>query len=326
MEEPLLAWLEPPGAISGEEDGIKWEGAAACADGGDDGLSWTEPAEMQRQVSADCETSREVDSEDDSAGAALVSCFAVEPGASDLLLLPMLAGPGGLDETELAFAAGSEAGATTAVGTAAVVLAAGGTATGRRVRSAESGAAASPSAPRIGRVRRAAAVKAAAAESSRHGKRINEPLPEEALRLLAEWLHSPEHYKWPYPTGVPRGRLCVAGASVSERVRGWCVCAAEQRAALARDAGISERQVMNWLTNARKRVWKVCRVVLSPAHTHPPLCARMAGGNHWKRFPCAAAGPPRAWQDVHLGVCCGGAVTREVGCKAPQDGRLTNII
>lgn len=68
-------------------------------------------------------------------------------------------------------------------------------------------------------------------------------LPERAIRLLKEWLLSPQHVRSPYPTR-------------------------EEREELARTAGITAKQVSIWFTNARKRVW---------APLHCPTSTRKCG-------------------------------------------------
>lgn len=51
------------------------------------------------------------------------------------------------------------------------------------------------------------------------------------MRLLKAWLISPEHFHHPYPT-------------------------AEDQARLMAQTGIDKKQLKNWFTNARRRIWK----------------------------------------------------------------------
>lgn len=83
-----------------------------------------------------------------------------------------------------------------------------------------------------------------AASESEDGSKGNRCLPERAIRLLKEWLLSPEHVRSPYPTR-------------------------EERAELAERTGITMKQVAIWFTNARKRVW-------APLHC-PNVTARKCG-------------------------------------------------
>ncbi len=102
--------------------------------------------------------------------------------------------------------------------------------------------------------RRSAALKASANVSAAATDRANRPLPAEALGQLCTWLRTPEHYRWPYPSSTCLAPCRSKGRRTQRSAR---VVTAAERERLARDAGISVRQVMNWLTNARKRVWKV---------------------------------------------------------------------
>lgn len=55
-------------------------------------------------------------------------------------------------------------------------------------------------------------------------------LPRSAIAHLKEWLLSPQHVNYPYPTE-------------------------EEKEKLARKAGLTLKQLTNWFTNARKRLW-----------------------------------------------------------------------
>lgn len=78
-----------------------------------------------------------------------------------------------------------------------------------------------------------------AAGSQRHQSRSSSAakgrqLPEWSVHILKEWLLSQEHFDYPWPTP-------------------------EEKTDLATRAGIDERQLGIWLTNARKRLWMPLR-------------------------------------------------------------------
>eukprot|EP00501_MAST-03F_sp_TOSAG23-6_P000806 GSMAST32.ASY1.ANO1.836.1 assembled CDS len=56
-------------------------------------------------------------------------------------------------------------------------------------------------------------------------------LPKQSTKLLKDWLLSPEHIHHPYPTD-------------------------EEKELLMEDTGIGMKQLTNWFTNARKRIWQ----------------------------------------------------------------------
>ncbi|KAJ1454828.1 hypothetical protein M885DRAFT_408260, partial [Pelagophyceae sp. CCMP2097] len=56
-------------------------------------------------------------------------------------------------------------------------------------------------------------------------------LPAQAVSTLKAWLVSAEHFKHPYPT-------------------------AGEQAMLMQTTGIDKKQLKNWFTNARRRIWK----------------------------------------------------------------------
>lgn len=68
----------------------------------------------------------------------------------------------------------------------------------------------------------------------RGGSSKGRQLPEWSVHVLKEWLLSPEHFDYPWPT-------------------------MEEKDDLAARAGIDERQLGIWLTNARKRLWMPLR-------------------------------------------------------------------
>ena len=56
-------------------------------------------------------------------------------------------------------------------------------------------------------------------------------LPEHAVEILKAWLTSPQHFHHPYPTP-------------------------EDQQSLMAQTGIDKKQLKNWFTNARRRIWK----------------------------------------------------------------------
>ena len=75
-------------------------------------------------------------------------------------------------------------------------------------------------------------------EESEIGDRIgthdSRPLPDWSVKILQEWLLSPEHFDFPWPTDA-------------------------ERKALAEEAGVTPKRLSIWLTNARKRLWAPLR-------------------------------------------------------------------
>lgn len=63
------------------------------------------------------------------------------------------------------------------------------------------------------------------------GKKSRRELPSGAVTILKTWLLSPEHFTHPYPT--PQDQVM-----------------------LMRKTGIDKKQLKNWFTNARRRIWK----------------------------------------------------------------------
>mmetsp|Transcript_8596 Transcript_8596/g.25856 ORF Transcript_8596/g.25856 Transcript_8596/m.25856 type:complete len:245 (-) Transcript_8596:78-812(-) len=71
-------------------------------------------------------------------------------------------------------------------------------------------------------------------EEPRSRGRSRRELPAPAVAILKEWLLSPEHIHHPYPS-------------------------ADDQAALMAKTGIDKKQLKNWFTNARRRIWKPLR-------------------------------------------------------------------
>eukprot|EP00614_Pseudopedinella_elastica_P013900 CAMPEP_0172586594 /NCGR_PEP_ID=MMETSP1068-20121228/5941_1 /TAXON_ID=35684 /ORGANISM="Pseudopedinella elastica, Strain CCMP716" /LENGTH=115 /DNA_ID=CAMNT_0013381447 /DNA_START=271 /DNA_END=615 /DNA_ORIENTATION=- len=61
--------------------------------------------------------------------------------------------------------------------------------------------------------------------------RSRRELPAKAVTILKEWLLSDEHFTHPYPTTQDQAQLMQA-------------------------TGIGKKQLKNWFTNARRRIWK----------------------------------------------------------------------
>lgn len=62
-------------------------------------------------------------------------------------------------------------------------------------------------------------------------KRKRRDLPARTVAILKKWMMSPEHIEHPYPSE-------------------------EEKKELMKETGIDLKQLSNWFTNARKRVWK----------------------------------------------------------------------
>eukprot|EP00984_Skeletonema_dohrnii_P016710 scaffold7470_cov84-Skeletonema_dohrnii-CCMP3373.AAC.1 len=63
------------------------------------------------------------------------------------------------------------------------------------------------------------------------GGKSRRELPAGAVAILKAWLLSPEHFTHPYPT--PQDQIM-----------------------LMEKTGIDKKQLKNWFTNARRRIWK----------------------------------------------------------------------
>lgn len=63
------------------------------------------------------------------------------------------------------------------------------------------------------------------------GGKSRRELPSGAVAILKQWLLSPEHFTHPYPT--PQDQIM-----------------------LMEKTGIDKKQLKNWFTNARRRIWK----------------------------------------------------------------------
>lgn len=61
--------------------------------------------------------------------------------------------------------------------------------------------------------------------------RSRRELPAHAVSILKAWLVSPEHFHHPYPTAADQAQLMA-------------------------ETGIDKKQLKNWFTNARRRIWK----------------------------------------------------------------------
>ena len=68
-------------------------------------------------------------------------------------------------------------------------------------------------------------------ESSKTRAKSRRELPAGAVETLKAWLLSPEHFTHPYPTP-------------------------QDQAMLMQKTGIDKKQLKNWFTNARRRIWK----------------------------------------------------------------------
>lgn len=68
-------------------------------------------------------------------------------------------------------------------------------------------------------------------DDGKDGKKSRRELPAGAVATLKAWLLSPEHFTHPYPTP-------------------------QDQAVLMQKTGIDKKQLKNWFTNARRRIWK----------------------------------------------------------------------
>lgn len=68
-------------------------------------------------------------------------------------------------------------------------------------------------------------------EKKKGGAKSRRELPAGAVAILKQWLLSPEHFTHPYPTP-------------------------QDQAMLMEKTGIDKKQLKNWFTNARRRIWK----------------------------------------------------------------------
>jgi len=64
-----------------------------------------------------------------------------------------------------------------------------------------------------------------------NNSKVRKPLPTNAVEILKNWLFSPEHVSYPYPTQ-------------------------EEQKYLINATGLTSKQLKNWFTNARRRIWK----------------------------------------------------------------------
>ncbi|KAJ0408401.1 hypothetical protein P43SY_003127 [Pythium insidiosum] len=68
-------------------------------------------------------------------------------------------------------------------------------------------------------------------DDKKASKKSRRELPPHTVAILKGWMLSPEHVKHPYPTD-------------------------EDKQMLLKKTGINMKQLTNWFTNARKRIWK----------------------------------------------------------------------
>ena len=69
-------------------------------------------------------------------------------------------------------------------------------------------------------------------------------LPKQAVAILKEWILSPEHFSFPYPTD-------------------------EEKKVLMAKTGLDLKQIKYWFTNARRRLWK--QKLVEQQHQYSPI-------------------------------------------------------
>jgi len=99
-----------------------------------------------------------------------------------------------------------------------------------------------------------AATTATTVAEEQDGPKAKRELPEGAVATLKAWMLSPEHITHPYPTP-------------------------QDQAMLMQKTGIDKKQLKNWFTNARRRIWKpLLKKQLEQGQLQLPAMGAAAGG------------------------------------------------
>ena len=99
------------------------------------------------------------------------------------------------------------------------------------------------------------------------GPKSKRELPEGAVATLRAWLLSPEHITHPYPTP-------------------------QDQALLMQKTGIDKKQLKNWFTNARRRIWKpLLKKQLEQGQLQLPTMGAAGGGVGLAAIQHGGAGP-----------------------------------
>lgn len=108
--------------------------------------------------------------------------------------------------------------------------------------------------------------------SGKKSSKSRRELPTGAVAILKQWLLSAEHFTHPYPTAQDQQHLMAV-------------------------TGIDKKQLKNWFTNARRRIWKPMMKKQMEAHKVPMPMGNMAIPHHHQHGgmagnPFAGAAPP----------------------------------
>ena len=109
-------------------------------------------------------------------------------------------------------------------------------------------------------------------------------LPAGAVATLKAWLLSPEHFSHPYPTP-------------------------QDQAMLMQKTGIDKKQLKNWFTNARRRIWK------------PMLKKQIESG----QLTAAGAGVPGAVPGLMLSAIPGGSAAANSAMDNPHSVQAIRV-
>jgi len=109
-------------------------------------------------------------------------------------------------------------------------------------------------------------------------------LPPGAVATLKAWLLSPEHFPHPYPTP-------------------------QDQAMLMQKTGIDKKQLKNWFTNARRRIWK------------PMLKKQIETG----QLTASAGGIPGAMPGLMLSALPGAAITASNALDNPHSVQAIRV-
>ena len=90
-------------------------------------------------------------------------------------------------------------------------------------------------------------------------KKKRKDLSQQTRTLLKNWLMSPDHFYNPYPSAEVGRGLRATAAAPPPRAASSDHCShivIQEKDLLLEQTGIEMKQLTNWFTNARKRIWK----------------------------------------------------------------------